>query len=522
MRPASDCLCLMSQLLLAALLIAGCAKTEPSEVADAGSTTQDTTESATDPPAVDSTEATAPAAPAEPINTGLQPDAAYPVPDLPPAQLLDYINRLATLEPIGESDDEYIADQISRAKSRLVAADRIILSPDTNDDLMTAAVRAKLDTLRTLAMIDPSGLGIHFEQFIAALQEGESTEFAQLGRVSRLWFEVDRLAYGQAQTPDDLLAKLKSLLEDSAAGESEFLAAQDAGFVLNDRGFQDEATEVLKLIGNRFSNHAELGEEAKELLLKTQFREKVIAAMSGGRQEIQSLFLAIRDMLKDKEKLSVEVLDNTLNAGQVLEFNGHLEDASRVFEAIGKAFKDFPDKNLAKQAELSVAFAKTRLDVIGKDIEIEGSYIDGSPFSWEKFKGKVVLVDFWATTSSPWHSSLPNLKAAYDRFHAEGFEVIGINVDRVRQNAYDYLRSARLPWPMVMDEVATGIQGNPNAIRYGVQAVPFVMLVGRDGKVADIHVRGPRLTKRIEELIDMPSGTNARKKGAADPTGSVR
>lgn len=519
MRLASDYFCPISKLLLAALLVAGCARTEPNEVADVTVATQDAKESGADRSPPNDAEATNPA---EPVETGLQPDAAYPVPELPPVQLLDYINRLATMEPIGETDDEYITDQISRAKSRLVAADRIILSRDTDDNLMTAAVRAKLDTLRTLAMIDPDGLGIHFEKFIAALQEDDATEFARLGRVSRLWFEVDRLAYGQTESPDDLLAKTKSLLEDATAGESEFLAAQDAGFVLNDRGFQDEATEVLKLIGNRFTDHEQLGDEAKELLVKTQFREKVIAAMSGGRQEIQSLFLAIRDMLQDKEQLNVEILDNTLNAGQVLEFNGHFEDAGRVFDAIGKAFKDFPDTNLAKQAQLSVAFAKTRLDVIGKDIEIEGSHIDGSPFNWEKFKGKVVLVDFWATTSPPWHSSLPNLKAAYDRFHAEGFEVVGINVDRVRQNAYDYLRTARLPWPIVIDDVATGLEGNPNAIRYGVQAVPFVMLVGRDGKVADIHVRGPQLTKRIEELINMPSGKNARKTETADPTGSVR
>ena len=89
--------------------------------------------------------------------------------------------------------------------------------------------------------------------------------------------------------------------------------------------------------------------------------------------------------------------------------------------------------------------------------------------------------------------------------------MLGINVDRDRQRAYEYIRGERLPWPTIVDEVSNGLDGNPNAIRYGIRAVPFVMLVGRDGKVVDIHVRGPELTKRIEELLSEPTSQNARK-----------
>ncbi len=448
---------------------------------------------------------------AGPIDTGLDPHPVYPIPgDLTPPELLSYISQVASLPPDGDTDDEYIADQVARAQSRLVAADRIILSR-VDKDLMTAAVQAKLDSLRLLAILDHQGLGRHFKGFVDALQEGESAEFARLGRISRFWLEVDKMMYGQVKTSEPLVAELNRLIDHKEAGEAEFLAAQNGGFVLNERGYPAKATEVLNAIGNRFSEHKELGKEAKQLLEMTAFRERVIAAMSGKKDDIRALFVAIRDQLKNKDNLNVTTLDNTLNAAQVLEFNGSVEEAKLVFQAIKKAYSKAADAKLAKQAKISVEFAEKRLGVIGKEIELEGTEIDGTPFNWGKYKGNVVLVDFWASTSSPWLSNLSDLKSTYDRFHKDGFEVVGINVDQQRENAIAYMGRNRLPWTVLVDEISPGLDANPNAIRYGVRAVPFVMLVGRDGTVADIHVRGTKLSKRVEQLLAEPAGKNARK-----------
>lgn len=488
-------------LICLCVLLGGCGKSDSDDVADKPAPSAPVAEQV----------AAAPEVPSGPIDTGLQPDEDYPIPDLSPSELISYINQLATLPPSGESENEFLSDQVSRARSRLVAADRVILTKGITQDLMEAAVRAKLDALRTLAMIDSTGLGVHFLPFVDALNEGDSEKFAQIARISRFWFEVDKLAYAQTDSSDSLMAELKKLVADEKAGEAEFLAAQDASFVMNDRGYANEATEALKLIGDRFANDEKIGKEARELLEKTAFREQVIAAMSGKRADVKELFISIREMLKDPAKLNVETLDNTLNAAQVLEFNGHFDEASKVFAAIKKAYEKADDEKLARQARLSVDFAEKRLGMVGKEVSIEGNHIDGSDFNWNKLKGKVVLVDFWATTSAPWMESLPSLKSAYDRFHEDGFEVVGVNVDQDRQAAYEYIRGDRLPWPTIVDEVTSGLDGNPNAIRYGIRAVPFVMLVGRDGKVTDIHVRGPQLTKRIEELLAQPSSKNARK-----------
>jgi len=66
--------------------------------------------------------------------------------------------------------------------------------------------------------------------------------------------------------------------------------------------------------------------------------------------------------------------------------------------------------------------------------------------------------------SAPWYDELADVKATYDRFHDDGLEVVGANLDENIDQVYDYLRKKYRPWPTVVDEVVGGF-GNPNAIR---------------------------------------------------------
>jgi thiol-disulfide isomerase/thioredoxin len=438
----------------------------------------------------------------------LAPDDAYPIPDVPPDELLNYINKLAVREPTGETKEAYRADMTSRTKSRLIAADRILLSQDLDTGLVEAGVIAKLDALRTLALVDPQGLGVHFESFVESIMEGDSPRLALIGRVSLFQYEIDRLNDGLTNDPEPLVAQLREILADPLAGYAEFLATQYAGVVLDARGFPDRTTEVLNMVGQHFAkaDDEKLAEEAKSLLRKTAFRSQVMAAMQGKKSDVEKLTASVQQTLGDTKQLDVEVLDTTLNAGQMLEFTGSFAAARQIFNNVRDAFANHQDKSLAQQASRSVENALKRLDLVGTSIDIEGVHIDGSPFDWQAHRGKVVLIDFWATWSKPWEDSLPELKSAYERFHEDGFEVIGVNLDENRNEMYNFVRAARIPWPLVMDETGGGL-GNSNAIKYGVEAVPFVVLVGRDGKVADIHIHGQVLPQRVEELLRVPSSS---------------
>jgi thiol-disulfide isomerase/thioredoxin len=75
----------------------------------------------------------------------------------------------------------------------------------------------------------------------------------------------------------------------------------------------------------------------------------------------------------------------------------------------------------------------------------------GEPLSIAKFKGKVVLVDFWATWCGPCRGELPNVLAAYKKYHDKGFEIIGISLDRDENALKSFIKENGMVWPQYFD-----------------------------------------------------------------------
>jgi len=138
--------------------------------------------------------------------------------------------------------------------------------------------------------------------------------------------------------------------------------------------------------------------------------------------------------------------------------------------APGKPFPDFSEKDLASQ-----------------------------PLSVGKFKGKVVLVDFWATWCGPCVHELPNVIEAYKKYHGQGFEIVGISLDSSREKLDAFLKEHDgMTWPQYFDGKGWG---NKVAGRYGVQSIPFTVLVGADGKIIGKDLRGEALGEAVGQAL---------------------
>ena len=138
-----------------------------------------------------------------------------------------------------------------------------------------------------------------------------------------------------------------------------------------------------------------------------------------------------------------------------------------------------------------------RLNLIGQPPDIQFTALDGREVELGKLKDKVVLVDFWATWCGPCVAEIPHVKAAYDKFHAQGFEIVGISFDQDRAALEKFVKTKELPWAQYFDGKEWQ---NKFGRRYGIESIPTMWLVDRKGNVVDINARQD-LAGKVELLL---------------------
>ena len=138
---------------------------------------------------------------------------------------------------------------------------------------------------------------------------------------------------------------------------------------------------------------------------------------------------------------------------------------------------------------------------VGQPLAIRFTALDGRVVDLAQLKGKVVLVEFWSTTCGPCVAEMPTVKAAYEKFHGRGFDVIGISLDSSETALRRYLKEKALPWPQHFDGRHWE---NQFAVQYGVFALPTLWLVDKNGNLRLTNARG-NLEQHVEALLKEPT-----------------
>ena len=189
-----------------------------------------------------------------------------------------------------------------------------------------------------------------------------------------------------------------------------------------------------------------------------------------------------------------------LEAGHAAESSGDTAWAAQLFTDLGKTLSGHTDKRLARTGAMLEGAAR-RLGLVGQEMTVAGKTSDGEAFDGAKYKGKVVLVDFFATWCGPCRAELPNIEKYYKAYHDRGFEVVAVSIDRDRKSLDKYLQEQKHPWTVLVDDPAAGGSEDSLSVRYGIFAVPQMILVGPDGKVVSLKARGQELGTQLEKLL---------------------
>jgi thiol-disulfide isomerase/thioredoxin len=192
-----------------------------------------------------------------------------------------------------------------------------------------------------------------------------------------------------------------------------------------------------------------------------------------------------------KAQLYAEVLDNP-------------EEALAAFQQIKR---DFSKSQMAgriddiiRMVQGSIEMKKVRrtLTTGAQFPGFDEKDLEGNALSLARYKGKVVLVDFWATWCVPCLMTLPDLIQAYGKYHDGGFEIIGISLDQDKAKLERFIKEKAMPWPQYYD----GQHWQTKlAVKYGVQKIPTTYLLDREGKILAKDLHGEELAQAIANAL---------------------
>jgi thiol-disulfide isomerase/thioredoxin len=179
---------------------------------------------------------------------------------------------------------------------------------------------------------------------------------------------------------------------------------------------------------------------------------------------------------------------------------GEYDDAEAEYKTIIANYADVDRRMTAMvQQNMAMLDSERKLKIGAPPIDFTVTSLNGEKLSPEKYKGKVLLLDFWATWCAPCRQEMPNVIKVYDKYNKHGFEIVGISLDRNRADLDRYLDKYDLEWPQFFDGK---YWQNEVATLYGVKSIPATYLIDKKGNIRYKSIRGHQLELAVKELLD--------------------
>jgi len=403
--------------------------------------------------------------------------------------------------------NEVLLEQGMRLSRMKLEASERLEKLAANEDEKAASVLGKLEAFSQMASFGDIAASDSLRALASKEMENADKRVAQQAKSIVLSLLVNDYESGSAKS-NELVALATTILSGGKDLTATNLnALMQAVESLTKRSEDDAALQLAKKIEEGFRENPE-----PQIALSAW---EMHASRLKETNEVGALMQA--DSKEDQDPVKARALVDALMAKipspwtafflvQIaikVEYSGRPLIAKEMIEVAQTQIENLKDPDAKEELERNCKQFLSRFAVLNKPLNLS-ELVDtaGKPIDLDQYKGKVVLVDFWATWCGPCLQEIPNIENAFLAHNKNGFEVISVNLDEERPALDKFLASKKVLWNTYVSSKPDAVGfDTPLAKDIGISAIPFIAIIGKDGNVAGIHIRGRKIEDKIVELL---------------------
>ncbi len=432
-------------------------------------------------------------------------------PNLPPADLVRFLaaadedlkiimSGRAGLKTFEEARDK----QLSIVRSKLEASKRLLEHADASAAMRSEGARGQLQALSHLASMGDLKSAEELETIATDNLKSEDAALVGDSQLVLIGFAIEGLQNGKEGAAGKIVQLVDAIAANSAEPDVPALMVMgQARQVLLQYEHVDEAKHVRKVIVDLYGDAKDptIAMMAAQIAGNVQYDEINVLRgqiVKGETVTADQWKSAVETLIA--ESADIQTVQYLAGAALELESVEQEEMVNITLQALVDQFDD-PDSVTGKEVELAVAARQARQQVIGLTFTPDLKSVDGKELNLDTYRGKVVLVPFWATGFPASLQLVPALKALVEE-HGDKVAIVGVNLDRDLLDVQKFAAGNDLGFPSFYAQSSpTADVANPVAAQFGMVSMPFLAILDKEGKVAAINYTGRELSETVATLV---------------------